>query len=133
MNAIRLVFLTIVSIYLGQFAWAQNQDGDEAAVGEAAISTEGEPSEFSAVRSEVRGKLSEIFQEDVGENSWGRLLTSFVIILLTYVARKIVGYLFENWLHRITAKTSWNLTTRWFRRCEPPSRGWFSSSGYLLL
>lgn len=108
MNTIRLVFLTIVSIYLGQFAWAQNQNGAEAtSAGEAAVSVEGQPSEFAAVQSEVRGKLKEIFQEDVGESSWGRLLASFVIILLTYVARKIVGYLFENWLHRIAAKTSW--------------------------
>ncbi|MCH2386821.1 MAG: hypothetical protein MK240_01345, partial [Opitutales bacterium] len=124
MSTIRLVFLTIVSIYLGQFAWAQNQDGDEAAsVGEAAISVEGQPSEFSAVRSEVRGKLSEIFREDVGENSWGRLLTSFVIILLTYVARKIVGYLFENWLHRIAAKTSWEFDDKMVPAMRAPV-GW---------
>ena len=124
MSTIRLVFLTIVSIYLGQFAWAQNQDGDEAAsVGEAAISVEGQPSEFSAVRSEVRGKLSEIFREDVGENSWGRLLTSFVIILLPYVAHKIVGYLFENWLHRIAAKTSWEFDDKMVPAMRAPV-GW---------
>lgn len=124
MSTIRLVFLTIVSIYLGQLAWAQNQDGDEAAsAGETAISVEGQPSEFSAVRSEVRGKLSEIFREDVGENSWGRLLTSFVIILLTYVARKIVGYLFENWLHRIVAKTSWEFDDKMVPAMRAPV-GW---------
>lgn len=124
MNAIRLVFLTIVSIYLGQFAWAQNQNGDEAtSAAEAAVSVEGQPSEFAAVRSEVRGKLKEIFQEDVGENSWGRLLTSFVIILLTYVARKIVGYLFENWLHRIAVKTSWEFDDKMVPAMRAPV-GW---------
>ena len=124
MNTIRLVFLTIVSIYLGQFAWAQNQNGAEAtSAGEAAVSVEGQPSEFAAVQSEVRGKLKEIFQEDFGESSWGRLFASFVIILLTYVARKIVGYLFENWLHRIAAKTSWEFDDKMVPAMRAPV-GW---------
>ena len=124
MHTIRLVFLTIVSIYLGQFAWAQNQNGAEAtSAGEVAVSMEGQPSEFAAVQSEVRGKLKEIFQEDVGESSWGRLLASFVIILLTYVARKIVGYLFENWLHRIAAKTSWEFDDKMVPAMRAPV-GW---------
>lgn len=124
MNTIRLVSLTIVSIYLGQFAWAQNQNGAEAtSAGEAAVSVEGQPSEFAAVQSEVRGKLKEIFQEDFGESSWGRLFASFVIILLTYVARKIVGYLFENWLHRIAAKTSWEFDDKMVPAMRAPV-GW---------
>ena len=124
MNTIRLVFLTIVSIYLGQLAWAQNQNGAEAtSAGEAAVSVEGQPSEFAAVQSEVRGKLKEIFQEDFGESSWGRLFASFVIILLTYVARKIVGYLFENWLHRIAAKTSWEFDDKMVPAMRAPV-GW---------
>lgn len=108
MKKYHIVWLAFVSLCLGQFLFGQDTGGgSEVESVEAVSDTASGQNEFSAIQEEARARLAEIFQEDLGENSWGRLLVSFGIILLTYIARKIVGYLFENWLHRIAKKTSW--------------------------
>ncbi len=118
-------WFTVVSFCLGQ-ALVCGQEAPSApsepseSIEEAASAS---GSEFADIRQEARSKLAEIFQEDIGENSWGRLLVSFGIILLTYVARKIVGYLFENWLHRIAAKTSWEFDDKMVPALRGPV-GW---------
>jgi len=125
MKVYRLIVLAIVSLGLGHPAWAQNESQETPAAqtelsgGESAA----EPGEFAAVRKEVRSRLSEIFNEDLGENSWGRLLTAFGIILLTYIARKVIGYVFENWLHRLAGKTSWKFDDKMVPALRSPV-GW---------
>lgn len=109
MKVYRLIVLAIVSLGLGQPVWAQDENAEAPAAQTELSGNESapEPGEFAAIRKEVRSRLSEIFNEDLGENSWGRLWTAFGIILLTFIARKIIGYVFENWLHRLAGKTSW--------------------------
>jgi MscS family membrane protein len=124
MKRFYLVLATIVLSSFGQGLWAQNEDGLEvvqAVVAEAA--SENEVEGFGSLSNEIRAKLSSAFQDDLGGNSWGSLLFSFGIILLTYVARKIVGYLFENWLHRIAAKTSWEFDDKMIPAMRGPV-GW---------
>ncbi len=114
-----------VSLCLGQSAWAQNEaeSGESADVGEA-ISNEGGIGDFSTFKKDTLAKLSEVFQIDIGENSGARLLWSLGIILLTFIARKAVGYLFENWLRRIAAKTSWEIDDRMIPAMRGPM-SWF--------
>jgi len=125
MKVYRLIVLAIVSLSLGQPIWAQNEAAEtptnQAEVTEGGNSSE--LSEFASIRKEVRSKLSEVFKDDIGENSWGRLWTAFGIILLTYIVRKIVGYLFENWLHRLAQKTSWEIDDRMIPAMRGPV-GW---------
>ena len=94
MKRFYLVLLTIVLSSLGQGLWAQGENvGEESPAIAAAVASEDGTGEFEGLRDEIRSKFSEVFQDDLGENSWVRLLFSFGIILLTYVARKLVGYL----------------------------------------
>lgn len=62
---------------------------------------------FNTFRKEALSMLSEVFEVDLGDNSATRLLFSLGIVLLTFIVRKIVIFFFENWLHRIARKTSW--------------------------
>ncbi len=125
MKALLFIWLAIVSLCLGLALMGQNEE--PAVVSpesvDSAESDAGEMSAFASIRDETRSKIGEIFQGDVGENSWGLLLVSFCIILLTYVARKIVGYLFENWLHRIAKKTSWEIDDKMIPAMRGPV-GW---------
>ena len=124
MKNYHLVWLALVSLCLGQFLLGQDDGGENAVQAAESVSASSSgQSEFTSIRDETRTMLSEIFQEEMGENSWGRLLVSFVIILLTYIARKIVGYLFENWLHRIAEKTSWEFDDRMIPAMRGPV-GW---------
>ncbi len=79
MKVYRLIVLAIVSLSLGQPIWAQNEAAEtptnQAEVTEGGNSSE--LSEFASIRKEVRSKLSEVFKDDIGENSWGRLWTAF--------------------------------------------------------
>ena len=124
MKRFYLVLLTIVLSSLGQGLWAQNENaGEESQAIAAAVASEDGTGELGSLGDEIRSKFSEVFQDDLGENSWGRLLLSFGIILLTYIARKIVGYLFENWLHRIAEKTSWKFDDKMIPAMRGPV-GW---------
>lgn len=124
MKNYHLVWLALVSLCFGQFLLGQDDGGENAVQAAESVSASSSgQSEFTSIRDETRTMLSKIFQEEMGENSWGRLLVSFVIILLTYIIRKIVGYLFENWLHRIAEKTSWEFDDRMIPAMRGPV-GW---------
>lgn len=122
MKQFYLVLATIVLSSLGQGLWAQNENAGEESQTITVASDEGSE-DFGSLRNEIRAKFSEVFQDDLGENSWGRLLFSFGIILLTYIARKIVGYLFANWLHRMAVKTSWKFDDKMIPAMRGPV-GW---------
>ena len=96
-------YLWILAVSLGLFfnTGASAQDESDAPA------SEGEMGTFSEFRKEAIQTLSEVFEVDLGENSGTRLLFSLGIIILTFVVRKIVIFFFENWLHRIARKTSW--------------------------
>ena len=118
MKRFYLVLLAIVLSSMGQGLWAQNENaGEESETIAVAVASEEGGESFGSLRNEIREKFSEVLQDDLGENSLGRLLFSFGIILLTYIARKIVGYLFENWLHRIAEKTSWKFDDKMIPAC----------------
>ena len=124
MKRFYLVLLAIVLSSMGQGLWAQNENaGEESETIAVAVASEEGGESFGSLRNEIREKFSEVFQDDLGENSLGRLLFSFGIILLTYIARKIVGYLFENWLHRIAEKTSWKFDDKMIPAMRGPV-GW---------
>ncbi|MGY8694842.1 MAG: hypothetical protein ACKVGW_11695, partial [Verrucomicrobiia bacterium] len=124
MKRFYLVLLTIVLSSLGQGLWAQNENaGEESQAIAAAVASEDGTGELGSLGDEIRSKFSEVFQDDLGENSWERLLFSFGIILLTYIARKIVGFLFANWLHRIAEKTSWKFDDKMIPAMRGPV-GW---------
>lgn len=125
MKRITFMLAIAVSLCLGQSAWAQNEaeSGESVDVGET-ISNEGGIGDFSTFKKDTLAKLSEVFQIDIGENSGVRLLWSLGIILLTFIARKAVGYLFENWLRRIAAKTSWEIDDKMIPAMRGPM-SWF--------
>ena len=125
MKRITFMLAIAVSLCLGQSAWAQNEaeSGESVDVGET-LSNEGGIGDFSTFKKDTLAKLSEVFQIDIGENSGARLLWSLGIILLTFIARKAVGYLFENWLRRIAAKTSWEIDDRMIPAMRGPM-SWF--------
>jgi len=125
MKRITFMLAIAVSLCLGQSAWAQHEaeSGEYVDVGET-LSNEGGIGDFSTFKKDTLAKLSEVFQIDIGENSGARLLWSLGIILLTFIARKAVGYLFENWLRRIAAKTSWEIDDRMIPAMRGPM-SWF--------
>lgn len=67
-----------------------------------------EVTELAQVREEALGKLSELTNLDFGGNSSLRLLTFFVLLVATFVIRKIVVGIYSRWFHRAAQRTSWS-------------------------
>lgn len=124
MKTLYFILLAIVTFCSGQALVGQTEATTDApAQAETIAKGDQEVGEFTLIQREARVRFGELFEEDFGENSWGRLLISFCIILLTYVARKIVGYLFENWFHRLAKKTSWKIDDKMIPAMRGPV-GW---------
>ncbi|MDQ8202751.1 mechanosensitive ion channel family protein [Pelagicoccus sp. SDUM812003] len=63
---------------------------------------------FSELRKESLDKLSELTDLDFGGNSGLRLAMFFVLLLATFVIRKIVVAIYVSWFHRVAERTSWS-------------------------
>ncbi len=51
--------------------------------------------------------IGELLELDLGGNTAWRLGLFFLLLLLTFVARKLALLIFDNWLHRAARKTAW--------------------------
>lgn len=100
----------LVTFLLGLSPIAHAQDVEASSVAEeAAQEAEVVSAEvkFSEIKEDALGKLADFMDVDLGENTSSRLLISFVIILFTFIARKIVTVVFSKWLEGIARKTAW--------------------------
>ncbi|MDQ8196993.1 mechanosensitive ion channel family protein [Pelagicoccus enzymogenes] len=86
------------------FAWGQS-------AGEAEPEPEAEAvpgaSEFSTARDQVIDELSQLTDLDFGGNSGARFAVFFVLLLATFIIRKIVVGIYTRWFHRAAEKTAW--------------------------
>ncbi len=66
-----------------------------------------EASEYSTARDQVLDSLSQLTDLDFGGNSGARFGMFFVMLLGTFVLRKIVLGIYKRWFLRAAEKTSW--------------------------
>ncbi len=80
-----------------------------AAGQEAEVVPEAEPvsSEYSTARDQLIEHLSQLTDLDFGGNSGARLAMFFLLLLATFITRKIVVGIYRRWFHRAAEKTSW--------------------------
>lgn len=101
------------SVFLGQHVLGQGEaqaaateEAEQASVDEAKV--EADPAAtFTNVREEALDRLSQLTDLDFGGNSGARLTAFFVLLLATFVCRKIVLGIYTHWFHRAAERTSW--------------------------
>lgn len=95
--------------FLSCFCFASLAGGQDVATGEVEeVQVEvRENSEFSTARDQLIDHLSQLTDLDFGGNSGARFAVFFVLLLATFVARKIIIGIYQSWFHRAAEKTAW--------------------------
>ncbi len=82
--------------------------------------------ESTSLIQDTRSAMKEVARSlsiDVGENTSTRIIVSFVILFLAFVARKVVTMVFANWLYRLAKKTAWKFDDNMIPAVQGPF-GW---------
>lgn len=95
--------------FLTSVCFASFATGQDAEVSEADVVPEAEPvsSEYSTARDQLIEHLSQLTDLDFGGNSGARLAMFFLLLLATFITRKIVVGIYRRWFHRAAEKTAW--------------------------
>ncbi|MDQ8182306.1 mechanosensitive ion channel family protein [Pelagicoccus sp. SDUM812005] len=91
--------LSFASLALGQEAEAESEPAEVEPVLGA--------NEFASAREQMMDQLSQLTDLDFGGNSGARLAVFFILLLATFVVRKIVLGIYVRWFHRAAERTSW--------------------------
>jgi MscS family membrane protein len=86
---------------------ALGQDSNSAAEPDAAPEAGAGAQDFSTAREQLLEELSQLTDLDFGGNSGARLAVFFLLLLATFIARKIVVGIYVRWFHAAALKTSW--------------------------
>ncbi len=101
-TVVRLFFS--LSLCLASLAWGQSAETtDPAPPADSATGA----SELTTAREEVLDRLGQLTDLDFGGNSGARLSVFFLLLLATFVIRKIVVGIYVRWFHKAAEKTSW--------------------------
>ncbi len=103
----RRYFLFLVFLLSSLTSWAVAQTEESSGPDTEPLFEGVNANGFTEIKREAISRLSELMHIDMGGNTGTRLIVSFVILLLTLIARKVINAIFSNWLHRLAAKTSW--------------------------
>ncbi len=82
--------------------------------------------ESPGLMNETRRALQEVanfMSLDLGDNTTSRIIASFVILLLAFIAKKVISLVFANWLFRLAKKTSWKVDDQMIPAVKGPF-GW---------
>lgn len=89
-------------------------------------------SSFAELKKETFNRLSELTNLDIGDNSGMRLLLFFALLLLTFVARKVVIAIYTVWFMRVAKRTKWTFDDKLFTALEGPVGAMVYVVGFFL-
>ncbi|MEM9157495.1 MAG: mechanosensitive ion channel family protein [Verrucomicrobiota bacterium] len=123
-SLLRFGFVALCFV-IGSLAYGQDAPAEAtpAPTAEEVESGDGTALKYTEGKLWLREKLSELFDFDRSENTLIVYIACFVIVLLTFVANKIVTLIFSNWLHRIAEKTAWTFDDQLIPAMKGPV-GW---------
>ena len=123
----RYFALFLIFVMSGSVSWVLGQVVDEEGAVVVAVEVVSEDADagagYSEIKTEALSRLSELMNIDMGGNTGTRLIVSFVVLLLTFISRKVVNVVFSNWLHRLAAKTAWKHDDRMVPAMSGPIGG----------
>lgn len=99
----------VLSFGGGSHAWGQTDAPvtEPASAEKSADLETREVETLTSMRDGALDQLSQLTDLDFGGNSGARLSGFFVLLLLTFVIRKIVITIYVRWFHRAAEKTTW--------------------------
>lgn len=103
----KTLVLTLLALATRIAPLALGQASEAAAEPEAAPEEVSVASEVSSARELLIDELSQLTDLDFGGNSGARLAVFFVLLLATFIVRKIVVGIYVRWFHKAALKTAW--------------------------